>query len=1038
MVRQALGILAFGPFRLDRSSHKLTVCCADEASRPINLRAKAFDVLRYLVENAGRTIPTDEFLSQLWPRTYVQPEVLKGHVLAVRTALDDRIAPSHYIETVRGRGYRFIAEVRSVFASVSPNPHRDGSTNLVGRAESQSEFDVAMAQAVAGEAQIVFVTGDAGIGKTALSERLAKSVSATGAAVAVGHCLPGSGATDPYYPVLEMLTGGFGVDRDKLRELLTRLAPTWLIQLPAMVLPGGSEKLRMDMFDVTPHRMARELCDLLDALARTRPLLIILEDIQWADRATLDMIEALARRKLQAKLMVLATLRSHAASDDGPSAGAMAQKLSLYRLAREIKLVPLSLGEVEAYLGNLSGSAAPTKLSRHLHRRSEGNPLFMQAILDQLFQRKTVALTDGDWRLEGDFNPDELRAPPSLAQIIEAEIGNLSHDGQSVLEAGSIYEGPFSPFIAHVASSFDEETFEAVCERLCRRGQLIRRGDIVKLPSGQAAQTYRFSHALFREAVLDRQGAVHRSSAHLAIARHLAQVHANDLAVVAPSLAGHYLEAGDWMEAIRFLRLSSRTAMQRFAHREAALLLERALDASRNLAIQTSDETQLGVLEELGRIYLGMFDYRTGETYDRLSQLARKLGNVEVEARALCGLGYVVSWEKGGQCLAIFSQALEKSADIVDPVQRARVRCKAHGWRNWIQGWNADDAEGLDVALTLLKQLDDPIALHASLVDHSLVLFPAARYLEAIEDITRGFEFLVAHGQEPDVDISLPLWMARLGIPWAKMSAGLLGEAFTDFTIGFATFEANGEFARSATLRMYLAFFQERLHDYKAAIATLDEVEALLAKSGARLDPSEAMIAVVVRGLAELGLGNTAVALGQFTEAEAEMAERYTLTNWYWRLALAWGKTEALLATGDLEGAALSGERFLENACAIEERSWRGFAAEACARVALAQGDNQQAREKLTQAWAEIDGYLTPLMRWRLHAVEVHLAEEITGDYQAADYHRQSWASEMTGLVATLPDRHPGRATLLSARPLIPNLAKAGAAPVKLRVAWTR
>ncbi len=151
-------VLIFGPFRLDRASYSLTKSASGEPDREIPLRPKAFDVLRYLVEHAGQIVSQDEFLSRLWPETYVQPEVLKGHVLAVRTALGDRTSPSRYIETVRGRGYRFICEVLSAPSRAHP-PEIVGEL-LVGRATALVELGRGLSRALADEMQIAFVTGE--------------------------------------------------------------------------------------------------------------------------------------------------------------------------------------------------------------------------------------------------------------------------------------------------------------------------------------------------------------------------------------------------------------------------------------------------------------------------------------------------------------------------------------------------------------------------------------------------------------------------------------------------------------------------------------------------------------------------------------------------------------------------------------------------------------------------------------------------------------------------------------------------------------
>jgi DNA-binding winged helix-turn-helix (wHTH) protein/tetratricopeptide (TPR) repeat protein len=1010
----AMNLMSFGPFVLDRTACRLVERLPNAQDRSIPLRPRALRILTYLVDNPGRIISHSEFLTQLWPDTHVQPELLKGYILDLRTALGDRITPANYIETVRGRGYRFVAPV-TVKADVDLERRREADP-LVGRAAAAAQLGAALEGAKTGDMQLVFVKGEAGIGKTTLVASFAEAAGSAGAVVATGHCLPGSGETDAYYPVLEILTElSRSPARTRLATSLREFAPTWLVQLPFLAPASGSQ-LRGQVIGATPHRMVRELCEALHALARTKVHLLILEDIHWADQATLDLVEALANRRPRTQLLVVATLRDPAPTDAAQAAGALAQKCAVYRLAREIRLAPLGFADIQTYLDRLSSAEPPSVLTRHLYRRSEGHPLFLRATLDDLVQRNLIAWSEAGWHLDARFEPDTLRAPPDLVHLIEAEIRNLPEASQNVIEAASLSDGPFSPFIHHVAAGTDEETFETACETLARRGQLIQRGETVELPEGGWAQTYMFRHALFKEVAHDRQGAARQAARHAAIAGRLMRVFAADLTPVAPSLARHFLQARLWPQAIRFLRTSARTAMRRFATREAAGLLEQANGLSRHLPTPDGRETGLSVLDELSRLYMGAFDRRAKATYEQMYQLALTLGRVDVEVRALLGLAYMTSAVDSDRCLELMSQALARSAAIDDPVQRDRVRCSAHGWRNWVLGWSPADVEGFEAAINELEKLDDPLVLAASRFDHGLILLPAARYSDAIETVGRSLSVLVNGVVEAPVDLGFPLWTSRLGIPWGLLSLGRFGEAMAESAAACAAVEANGDVLRSATLRLYRAYMSERMHDYADALARLDEAMATLGEHGLALPPNEVKVEMAIRGLAYLGLGNIDLALKYLRSARAEMEARNTLTSWFWRLAAEWGLTEAHLRAGEIPAAEACGRALVDRAGAIEERSWRGLAAEACARVALAEDDLDAARSWLARAWAEIDGYDTPLVRWRLHAVEAETAERIS-DGQKAASHRGQWRDQIELLSHSIPDDHPARDKLKDARP---------------------
>jgi tetratricopeptide (TPR) repeat protein len=791
-------------------------------------------------------------------------------------------------------------------------------------------------------------------------------------------------------------------------------------------MPANAARLSRDVAGATSHRMVRELRDALDGLAQRGPLVLVVEDIHWADEATLDLIEALANRRSHSHLALVATLRSPGPTDASFAAPDMVRRASLYRVARDIKLTRLDFDDVADFLHRYTHGDPPAALTQHLYERSEGNPLFLHATLEHLFERKLVSWDESGWRLDERFESISRRAPPDLLQLIEGDIRDLASGSQKVLEAASLSDGPFTAAVYHVASSLDERAFEAVCETLARQGHFIHRSDVVETPGAGFVQTYTFRHALFQDAAYDRQGMAERAARHAAVAGRLETIFSADLARVASSLARHCIQARLWRKAIHFLSIASRTAMRRFAMREAAGLLEQAAELSRNLSDPERGAVELELLDELSRIYLGAFDKRARATYDRLYPLARELRRVDVEVRAVVGLAYVTSAIDSDRCLELMSQALARSADIVDPEQRERLRCSAHGWRSWILGWSAPDVAGFEAALAKLRAQATPLVLAAGEFDHGLILLPAGRYADSIETVSRGLSTLVDHALEAAADVSFPLWTSRLGIPWALTSLGRFGEAIELSVANCAECEANGHFLRSGTLHLYQAFIYLQMHDDSTALAILDKTARSLESNDLAFPPNEVKVDFVLRGLACLGLGRLESAFEYLWAARAEMEARNTLTSWYWRLVGEWALTDAHLLDGDLDAAAACAEGLLRRARAIEERTWRGLAWEACARVALAQGRASDAGAHLAEAWVDIEGYDCPLVRWRLHAVGA-LVSESAGERDAARRHVQSSEQELKALAASLPVDHPSRSTLMKARPIMPPRAMTSA-----------
>jgi len=1020
MVELLGNVIGFGPFKLSRSDYCLMRETGDGGWLEVPLRPKAFDLLRYMVENPGRLISPDELLDRLWPNVHVQADGLKGHVLNVRTALGDDPNNPTYVETVRGRGYRFVAPVSALGNGSLPMTARDVEiTRLVGRSVARRELETLLRRAASAAAEIGFVTGEPGIGKTALVNEFIETMNAAGIPALVGRCLPGSADRDPYYPVLDVLNQlvRTGLFADFL-PTLAGIAPTWLIQLPWLMSSTIAGGTRQEVFGATPYRMIRELCDLLDHLGRDQLLVVIFEDIHWADQATLDLINAIATRRLQTRLFLLSTMRVSANTPSAKAARVLCQTLSLYRLSKEISLAPLTESEVCDYLAGIAGTSPPAQFSLQLHARSEGNPLFMTAMLDHFIQEGFVTLGRAGWVVAETMDEAALRAPPSLAQLIESEVEKLDADAQAVLDSASVSEGIFCAAVNQAATALDEARFEAVCEELARTTALIQRADDVVLPSLRRAQGYSFRHMIFRDVVYERQSIARRAAAHLAVGNRVETLFGHDPSPVASVLARHFLAAEQWCKAIGYLQLVARNAILRFSAREAAATLEQALNYT--LMHPPADQTgaELVLLEDLARLYTGSLDARAGETYARLAQVAANAGRLDVECRALLGLGFAVAWVDLDRSVAVWGQAIEKSAALEDPIARARTRTYAHGWRSWLAVWSEPDAAACAAALEEIRASGDQVALNASLVDYCLILFPSSRYREAHDTIQSCFDVLVADGLEKRADISLPLWIVRLGRPWTLMCDGDLAAALPLFKSGVRSFLDNGDMGRAATLQFYEGFCHVHMQDHQGALDLCGQALGFCDSGGSvRLSPNEQQIERVVRGLANLGIGRIEEAMGLFAAASDGMRQWRTLTTWHWRMALEWGTADACLALDQIAEAERHALLFQDYAYAIRERTWRALASECCARIALRRGDLAAAAEHLRHGWAEMERGDLKLVAWRLHAVEAELHNR-AGNEAAADQHRRAWSAALQALAATLPTDHVGHHTLTGARPI--------------------
>lgn len=286
-----MAALWFPPFHLDLERAELR-----HGERRVALRPKALALLEYLASRPGRLLGSRELLEAVWPDVTVSAVALKVCIRELRRALCDPAGRPRFIETVPRRGYRFIAAVETETGGGGSAP------GLFGRGEELARVGRLFERARAGQSQLVWVSGEAGIGKTAFVTAFLDGLRAATDDVwtAAGQCAEHYGGGEAFLPVLDAL-GRLAAGRRR-RAVLARLrrhAPTWLLQLPALLGTGEGEALRRRQAGGTRERMLREIVGALEALAATRPLVLALEDLHWSDVSTLDLLAALARRPRQ-------------------------------------------------------------------------------------------------------------------------------------------------------------------------------------------------------------------------------------------------------------------------------------------------------------------------------------------------------------------------------------------------------------------------------------------------------------------------------------------------------------------------------------------------------------------------------------------------------------------------------------------------------------------------------------------------------------------------------------------------------------------
>src|SRR5262245_51724147 len=408
--------------------------------RRLALTPKAFDVLRHLVEHAGRLITKDELMARVWRDAIGSDSALTSCIRDLRRALSDSPTVPRYIETVHRRGFRFIGPASATGPADEPAPVPAPST-LVGRDAELGRLHKLLERAMSGKRQLAFVTGEPGIGKTAVVETLLAQIDSVKALrVGRGQCVEQYGAGEPYLPVLEAL-GRLGREPggEQLLHVFKRDAPTWLMQLPGLLTDQDLEIVQRRALGTTRDRMLRELVEALDTLTLDAPLILVLEDLHWSDSATIDLLATLARRREAARLFILGTYRPADVAARAHPLREVKQELLLHGQCEEVPLEFLSVAAVGQYLERrFPRHQFPTYLAPVLHRNTDGNPLFLLNTIDELTAQGQMRIVDGEWGLSVPVAEIASAAPPTLSRMVEKQIERLTPPEQAMLAVASV------------------------------------------------------------------------------------------------------------------------------------------------------------------------------------------------------------------------------------------------------------------------------------------------------------------------------------------------------------------------------------------------------------------------------------------------------------------------------------------------------------------------------------------------------------------------------------------------------------------------
>ena len=420
---------------------------------------------------------------------------------------------------------------------------------VIGRDREAAALDGHLTETIAGHGRTILVSGEAGLGKSALMRRFQERATEQGARLLIGECTEIE-ARRPFGPFIDALTAGH-------------------LPLPPALEQGGPGAL--PVAEVERYRVHVAFAEQIAEAARERPLVVVIEDLHWGDEATFELVPYLARKLKDEPVLLVATYRSDELHRLHPLNHVLAE-LSRGRLAEDIRLKRLTLEEVGQVITRALGlKQAPTAAFRQaIFDRTEGNPFFVEEILRALVERGELAYRDGAWHREKEVA--DLTIPASVRDAVQQRLLGLEPNARRAMQVAAIIGLRFDFELLEAVSKLDEHTlFEAI--KAAIEAQLVREETDT---SGNDA--YAFRHALSREAVLADLLQRERRLLHRAVGEALEGMTVARPEDRAEELAYHFDEARDTARAFRYHRIAAERSLRMAAPVQAIAHFERAIE----------------------------------------------------------------------------------------------------------------------------------------------------------------------------------------------------------------------------------------------------------------------------------------------------------------------------------------------------------------------------------------------------------------------------------------------------------------------------
>jgi len=852
--------------------------------------------------------------------------------------------------------------------------------SFVGREPEIQKLETLLQQAIGGTGRIVFITGEPGIGKTSLSDEFLRRARKQqfGILISRGRCVEQYGTGEAYLPFLDAMGELLqGPGRERIAAIMRTYAPTWCMELPTAFASSGSlEKLQQDTIGATKERMMRELGDALGMLASASPVVLLLEDLHWADPSSIDLLRHLSHRIGTQRLLIAGTYRPEDVERSGHPLKSYKAEMQVHNLCDEVALDSWNGQHIAGYVdATFSPNDFPAELATLVHEKTEGHPLFVANLLQYLGERGDLAKSNGRWSLARPLAEMDLAAPESVRAMISKKIDALQPEERRALQYASVEGTEFLSSVTAKLLGIDEIDLEESLARIAKSHRLIEMRGEDELPDGTLATRYRFSHALYQNVLYGDLVNKRRVLLHQQAGEQLLRHFGKRAPQIATQLAIHFEQGRDFPRAVEYLIHAGDHAAKLYGYAEAERHYTRALNLAQRLPEEEQPERLSTLYHKRGTVNHALSDFtQAAKDFGNMLDYARSLESLELQSTALNALTMSLFFShRLDETVARASEALE----VAERAGSEKLRVETMfliGLKHLCYGELKDAKRLLDEVIAASRKLNHKPGLLSGLTWRACLHFFQSEYALAVTTANEALQ-LASELRDGFLMLTSMFFLGLSQGNQGKMSASL--ETLND---ALKKARRNGDLFWHPRFPNCIGWIYRELYDFESARKHNEE--------GIEVSRRHRVLEAEANSLINHGIDHTHDGDHEKT-AEAfhkvrDIFDRDAWFRWRYNIRLEAAMAEHWLKQGDLEKASEYVDRLMVTATEHEVHKYIAVAHNLRARIAIKHGDLRAAENHFDAALAEVRDYPAPLVEWRIHAGRARLKSKM-GDAAGAE-----------------------------------------------------